>query len=373
MMGREQPASTMLVGVLATGLACGGSTTPTEVEAPPYVYRVPEATDDGWPTAALADVGLDRGVFEAIVERTRRDEDLALHSVLLVRDGYLVLEEYLRGWNRSRKHEVQSVSKSFRSALVGIAIDQGLIEGVDVPFLSFFPEHATLRTPQKDQILLRHVLTMSSGLEWHESDIAFGSPGNDLSTMYDLSYPEWAPYLLSRPMAAPPGDVWVYNTGASLMLTDLITNVTGVRADSWADEVLYGPMRMQLHAGNWPPLADGLRPRDMAKLGELYRRGGEWDGVRVLPTTWVEESTRRHHRTPNSGWRAGYGYQWWSGREVIQGREVDAFAAWGGNGQGIGVFPELGLVVVVTAGDPTANAPFRLMLEEILPAVLATG
>ena len=248
-----------------------------------------------------------------------------------------------------------------------------LIDGVDVPFLSFFPEHADLSTPEKERILLQHILTMSSGLEWHESDVRFGDPGNDLSTMYDLPYGQWAPYVLSRPMAAAPGEVWVYNTGASLMLTDLITNVTGVRADEWADEVLYEPMRMQLHEGNWPPLADGLRPRDMAKLGELYRRGGEWGGVRIVSSAWVEESLRPHQRTAMSdGWHAWYGYQWWSGRESIQGQEVYAFSALGGNGQGIGVFPEMGLVVVVTAGDPSAQAPWTLMREEILPAVLAS-
>jgi CubicO group peptidase (beta-lactamase class C family) len=173
------------------------------------------------------------------------------------------------------------------------------------------------------------------------------------------------------PVAVPPGEVWVYNTGAALMLTDLLTDASGVRADRWADQHLYGPMRMQLHEGNWPPLSDGVRPRDMAKLGELFLRGGEWGGLRIVSREWVEASTRRQLPTDGTGWHAGYGYLWWTGTETLRGSRVDSYAAWGAHGQAIAVFPGLDLVVVVTAGNPNANAPFNLMRESILPAVLA--
>jgi CubicO group peptidase (beta-lactamase class C family) len=359
-------------GVLLAAIVGGcGGTAPTPPAGAPYVYAVPEAIDDGWPTGSLEDAGIDRAAIEAMVGRLRNSNLQKIHAVLLVRGGRLVLEEYFEGWSRDRKHEVQSVSKSFRSTLVGIAIDEGLIAGVDASFLSFFPGLAAYRTPEKDRIRLRDVLSMSSGLEWHENDLPFTDPRNDLSAMYRLPYAEWASYVASRPVAAPPGAVWLYDTGASLMLTDLLTNVSGVRADLWADDHLYRPMGMQEHAGNWPPLSDGVRPRDMAKLGELFLRGGEWEGVRVVSRDWVETATRPHLGTDGAGWHAGYGYLWWVGSETLRGVSLDCFSAWGANGQAIAVFPGLDLVVVVTAGNPDADTPFSLMRQEILPAVLA--
>jgi CubicO group peptidase (beta-lactamase class C family) len=357
-----------VLAVVASG--CGGAAA-TAPAAAPYVYTVPEAIDDGWPTGSLEDAGIDRVAMEAMVRRIRDANLQGVHAVLLVRGGRLVFEEYFEGWSRDQKHEVQSVSKSFRSTLVGIAIDEGLIPGVEASFLSFFPGLAAYRTPAKDRILLRHVLGMSSGLEWHENDVPFTDPRNDLSAMYRLPYEEWAPYVAARPVAAPPGEVWLYDTGASLMLTDLLTNVSGVRADLWADDHLYRPMGMQEHAGSWPPLSDGVRPRDMAKLGELFLRGGEWRGVRVVSREWVETATRRHLATDGAGWHAGYGYLWWVGSETVRGVSLDCFSAWGANGQAIAVFPGLDLVAVVTAGNPDADTPFALMRQEILPAVLA--
>lgn len=360
-----------VVFVILSGCSTSSSEGP-EAEETVYRYTVPEETDDGWEVASLDSVGIDIAGIENVVREIFAGEQPDIHSLLLIKDGRLVLEVYAPGYTMWRKHEVQSASKSFRSALIGMAIDLGYISGVNQRLFSFFPDYAYLNTPLKSTILLDHILTMSSGFDWNESELPYDHPDNKLRRMYEEST-DWVHFVLSQPMADEPGAVFNYNTGASLLLTDILTHSTGIRADRFADTHLYIPMQMQEHAGNWPPLSDGMRSRDMAKLGFLYLNRGVWNGNRIISENWIDESVRRRipSNTTSPGWLTGYGYQWWSGDDVVGGRTIHMFAAWGNGGQVIAVFPELDLVVVFTGGcfDDAAR-PFRIMKDRLIPVII---
>lgn len=357
--------------ILFVFMSCCSSST-IEQEEPDYSYTVPEVIDDGWEVGSLDSVGIDMvGVVE-IVRDIFAGEYPVIHSLLMVRGGRLVLEVYAPGFTRSGKHEVQSVSKSFRSALIGIAIDKGFISGVNQRLFSFFPDYAYLNDPLKNSIRLSHVLTMSSGFDWNETELPFEHPDNKLRQMYEESS-DWVHFVLSQPMSDEPGAVFNYNTGTSILQTDIITYTTGIRADRFADDYLYIPMQMQEHAGNWPPLSDGMRSRDMAKLGYLFLNQGLWKGNRIISESWINESVRERMATnmTSIGWLNGYGYQWWTGDDVINGKTIHMYAASGNGGQVIAVFPELDLVVVFTGGcfdDPAR--PFRIMRDQLIPVIV---
>jgi hypothetical protein len=168
-----------------------------------YQYIVPEMIGDGWETASLAEVGINQqGIEDFINYLIDNSSYLNFHSFLLVKEGKLVVEEYFSGYSRLIKHEVRSASKSFRSALIGIAIANGFIASVNEKLFDFFPDYSHLNNNEKEQILLKHVLTMSSGLSWNEWDLPF--PDNDLGELYRSN--DRIQYVLSKPMAEP---IWI--------------------------------------------------------------------------------------------------------------------------------------------------------------------
>lgn len=337
-----------------------------------YQYIVPEMIGDGWETASLAEVGIDQqGIEDFINYLIDNSTYLKVHGFLLVKEGKLVVEEYFSGYSRLIKHEVRSASKSFRSALIGIAIANGFIASVNEKLFDFFPDYAHLNNTEKEQILLKHVLTMSSGFSWNEEDVPF--PDNDLGILYGSD--DRIQYVLSKPMAATPGSNYYYNTGATFLLTDIITRTTGLPADLFADIYLYKPMQMQAHAGlsTEYPLGDGMLPRDMAKFGQLFLFNGKWQGQQIIPVAWVKESTRSH-MNPGWGptrWKNQYGYLWWTGTESINGIEVLAYFAWGGGGQLIGVFPQLATVAIFTGDTTNHSQPFQLLRDRVIPVILS--
>lgn len=345
-----------------------------------YVYRQPQRIDDGWETGSLEDSAASMPDLLEMIDGIRSGKYENIHSLLIIKSGKLLLEEYWSGMNssgvkidydRDTKHEVQSASKSFRSALIGIAIDQGFIPDEDQPLFSFFPEHQNLNNEMKNRITLKHVLTMSSGFEWHENDVPFSDPANDLSQMYSLPSYQWTRYVLERPMAAEPGTRWLYNTGASLILSDILTRTTGMRADFFADRYLFNKVESKNVADNWPPLGTGLIPRDMAKLGQVYLNNGMWKGNRIVSEAWVRISTQTHF-TVNAS--SEYGYLWWRRSFYLNGQTISMFYAAGNGGQYIFVYPSLDMVVVFTGGNFNSNKMnevYDLLRDYLLPAFLS--
>jgi CubicO group peptidase (beta-lactamase class C family) len=379
-----------------TGHAAGD---PASSEPPaayqPYQYQVPRTLDDGWTTASLDSVGMDRRHIEQLTEAIRRYSDWNIHAVLIERDGRLVYEEYFAGedqrWGRplgrvpfdaQTRHDLRSISKSVVSALVGIAMASGGIRSLDEPLLGFFPEpaYADLATPAWRSLTLRHALTMSAGLEWNE-DLPYTDPRNDEIVMSRSSDP--IRYVLSRPIVGEPGATWTYNGGLTQLLGVIVQRATGQPLREYARATLFEPLGVDDiewlgDLNGAPSAASGLRlrPRDLAKFGSLYLHDGQWRSRQIIPPDWVRESTRRHLpvRNPVSAFGThGYGYQWWHNCYRTGSGTFESHTAAGNGQQRIYVLPALRLVVTVLAGrynDPSAAwLTERLLLEHIIPAV----
>jgi CubicO group peptidase (beta-lactamase class C family) len=348
------------------GVGCG--------KAPfqPYVYEPPPALSDGWQTASADSVGLDPAPLEAAANAIGGGTFRNVDSMLVVRQGRLVHETYFNGFDREKLHDLRSATKSITSALVGIAIDQGLLTGVDERVLPRLGGAAGLRNPdpRKDAITVEHLLTMTPGLACDDWNTA--SPGNE-EKMYDER--DWVRFILDLPMVADPGTRYGYCTGGVVTLGAVIGNASGRRADAYAREVLFGPLGIT--RAEWKLTPTGavdtgghihMRPRDMAKFGQLFLQRGLWNGQRVVSEAWVERSTSFRVRTISN---EEYGYLWWRRTTQRSAAPVQTFYAIGNGGQQIIVAPSLDLVAVFTGSnyDTSAVFPQQIFDRYVLAAV----
>jgi len=317
---------------------------------------------DGWLTATPESQGMDSATLAQLPERIAK-EDLNIHSVLIIRGGYLVMEAYTYPYTADMLHHINSSTKSITSALVGIAIDQGFIEGVNLTLPDLFPDREIANLDAaKQSITLENLLTMSSGLDWSEEFLE--QPNLDEM----LQSADWVQYVLDRPMLYEPGQHYTYNTGGSHLLAAAVAQSTGQDIADFAQANLFDPLG--IHSANWP-LVDPqgvesggmglmLTPRDMAKFGYLYLHNGQWEGQQIISADWIAASTQKHMNVrPLTD---GYGYQWW-----IDQRGFYMTAGYGG--QHIIVHPGKDLVVVFTAGLNDVLLPQRLLQSIILPAI----
>jgi CubicO group peptidase (beta-lactamase class C family) len=318
----------------------------------------------GWRTSTPEQQGIDSEQLVKLMDYVQ-NPGYDLHSLLIVRNGYLVMEAYWHPFQPDTKHNLQSCTKSFTSALVGIAIDQGYMDGIYHKVLDWFPE----RTPanndaRKRTITLEHLLTMSSGLDWPTHDL-----GEALLPQLAQSK-DWVQFVLDRPMAQEPGTVFNYNSGGSHLLSAIINKTTRMSALDFARKNLFAPLGIT--DAFWSSDPNGintggygleLTPRDMAKFGYLYLKNGVWDGQSVVSAAWVKASTVSHIDTGYMGFQ--YGYQWWL-------RPSGAYHARGYGGQYIFVLPKQEMVVVFTSGlggSDMETVPEKLLESFLLPAV----
>lgn len=357
----------------------------------------PRQTGDGWEAATLADVGIDAEQIDAAIARIRDDTYQNVHSLLIVKDGKLVCEEYFGGhafdysgdqfhgayidYGIDTLHNQASVTKAVTSALIGIAIDHGFIQGVDEKLLAYLPEYAHLKNEQTEKITLLHLLTMTSGFEWNEMDVFYDDTRNDLIQLFIV--PDPVAYILSKPVVAEPGTRWYYSGGDVNLLGEIIRKATGLRMDDFAAEYLFAPLGISAYEWDFikPDFihASGnlkLRPRDMAKLGYLYLNGGVWKGERIISQAWIEDSTQAYMPIPRDSALGGhgdaYGYQWFLKTYHANGTPAHAYFRSGWGGQRIIVFPDLDVVLVFTGGNYTGPEPVdEIVTRYVLPAVLA--
>ena len=372
----------LLAGMFA-GLASG--TTACSVPA-----AAPELTGDGWQTASLEQVGLESGPIADAVNLIQNDTYPNVDAMLIVKDDQLVFEVYFPGFawdfngdqfrgesvrhDKDTLHNLASVTKSFTSTLVGIAIDRGEIRSVDETVFSFFPDYAPLSDQEKDTITLKHLLSMTSGLEWNETDIPLTSRSrqNDLLQLFVVSDP--IEYILGKPLADAPGQSWYYNGGGTNILGEIIRRATGLRMDEYARQYLFDPLGITNYTWDFinPDLvhASGnlhLRPRDMAKLGYLFLKNGIWADKQIVSKNWIQEATTSYSKF---SWGGGYGYQWWLINYQAGSMRVDSFNALGWGGQRITVIPDLNMVIVFTGENYTSNDLAEdIITEHILLAV----
>jgi CubicO group peptidase (beta-lactamase class C family) len=253
-------------------------------------------------------------------------------------------------------HNIQSITKSVVALLVGIAFDRGWLKDLDAPMFSYFPEYADLRTPEKDRITLRHLLSMTSGLDWPERAVSINNPANIVRQARIETDPYCA--VLERSVEAAPGTAWNYNGGGVWLLGLILQKVSGQPLDQFTNDALFEPLGIKDWAwerfSNGHPYASGglqLRPRDLAKLGQLVLDDGVWHGHQIVSAGWIKQmTTRRSPAGMRFGFARGYGYLWWLGRSSIDTRDIDWVGSLGWGGQRLYAVPKLSVVVAVTAG-----------------------
>ena len=324
----------------------------------------PRDLGDGWRIAAPAEQGLDPALLCAIGPRFEAWTQANAHAVLVVRHGVLVYERYFAGedeawgWPLGRvafdaatKHELRSITQSVTSLVVGIAVERGWIKDLDTPVFSYFPEHADLRTPEKDRLTVRHLLTMSAGFAWNEN-LPYSNPANSERLMTMAK--DRVRFILEQPLAAPPGTVYNYSGGATELLSAILLKTSGRSLDAIAKEALFEPLGIAelfwvRYPDGQPVAASGLRlrPRDIAKIGQLVLMRGAWQGKQIVPAAWIADAIAPQI---NGDGLFFYGYQFWLGRSLVGRREIDWAAGVGYGGQRLFIVPSQDLVVVVTAG-----------------------
>jgi len=385
--------------LLLLAAACGGGP------------RVAPWPTDGWATAAAESVGLDPAplrVFHAEVAAGRYG---LVDRLLVVRRGFVVLDErYPRAyrdisrgtrgplgcgfescadsaaihefnyfhpefhpWYRGRDiHTLQSVTKSVAATVLGIAIGRGALAGVDAPLLAFLTDYDVSRVdPRLHRATLEDLLTMRLGIEWHETDRPLDS--TNTTALLEWS-PDWVQFTLDQPMDAAPGERWVYNSGASHLLSAVVRRATGATIDAYAEQHLFAPLGItDYHWKREPrglPDTEGglyLEAADLAKIGYLYLHDGVWDGRRILPEGWVDSATaRRVDRAGDAGW--GYGYQWW---RPDRG-DTEVWAGLGFGGQYLLVLPRHDVVAVVNSWNVFGGRA-RSLLNPLLDALTAAA
>jgi parallel beta-helix repeat protein len=301
-----------------------------------------------------------------------RQRSIGIDSVVVVRNGYVVFEEYPRPrlYGPLSLHPLYSVTKSFSSALIGIAIKQGFIDGVLHKVLDFFPNRTFANVDSlKEAITLEHVLTMTSGLPWDEWTYPYGDSRNDVRRI--MTNPDPVQFVLDRPMVSTPGTTWVYNSGGSHLLSAIVNETTGADIEAFARENLFDPLGISnlfwskdpFQRLSWGFMGLSLTPLDMAKFGFLYLNNGNWEGQQIIPAEWVTESTKSHFSLDQS-WQ--YGYQWWINPTY------NAYVARGYMGQNIIVSPDYNMVVVFTGSYTYGQEGTQLFYDYIRPAVGST-
>ncbi len=345
-----------------------------------YQYTVPVKADEDWEISSLKDEGIDPEKINELMNNILDGNIQDIHSIFIAKNGKLVLEEYFYGYARQKTHRMASVSKSITSILIGIAKDQKKIPNLDRKIYDFFPSYRDIsRDDLKNTIRLKHVLTMTAGLDWNDWDYPDTDPRNTTHAM--MRSDDWIKFILERKVIDTPGKNFVYSNGLTMLLGEVLRNATGVYADKFAEEYLFDPLGISDFS--WQKLPDGtiitawgvnLRPRDMAKIGYMMLKDGKWKDKQIVSSSWVKESTKAQVEG-DILLGSGYGYQWWRGRTFINNKSIEAFYAAGKGGQYIFVCPALDLVTVFTCTPEDRSMgelqPQIIMVNDIIPAVLS--
>jgi CubicO group peptidase (beta-lactamase class C family) len=347
----------------------------------PYVYGgAPLARDDGWPTATLEQVDIDRPAIEKMVQRIVNTPMESVHNqqidgVLIARHGKLVLEEYFHGHHRDKAHETRSASKSMAATLVGAAMHAGAPLQLSTPVYQImnggvFPANLD---PMKREMTLQHLLSMSSGYYCDDSDEK--APGRE-DTMWESGEPNFYQFALRLPMAYRPGEKAIYCSTNPNLALGVMQQATGEPPLYTFDRLVAGPLKIRTYGLGTDPSGNAyggggwhFLPRDFMKIGQLMLDEGTWNGRRILSKEFV---TRASSVLVKIGTR-GYGLAWWIYDLPYNNRTVRAFAALGNGGQNVFVVPDLDLVIAVYASNYGDRVLFEiqndLVPKQILPAV----
>ena len=359
-----------LVAVMLLG-SCTKKRNPTPAFPPPPV------TADGWQVSSLAEQQVDVSQISQADQALKNDPSFVnIHTLTIVRNGKLVFDKFYHsgpfGYHKGGLTTMQSVTKSFTSLVVGIAIGHGLITGVNQTARSLLPELTTIDwSSGKDKITLKHILTMSAGFA-----------GNEESD--SLLPAHFAKYMFAKPLAHTPGTVFDYRTALTNTLGDMLTTTLvplHLSLKKFMDSLLFKPLDIKNYQWVYtdkagiPELGGGLflAPRDMAKLGQLVLDNGKWNNRQIVPAQWIAAATRQYfHFSPRYwGELDGYGYLFWHRDLVSNGKTFKAIIALGYSGQYVVVIPSRQVVIAITSwfpGDKNWQIPLHFVEDYLLPA-----
>jgi CubicO group peptidase (beta-lactamase class C family) len=323
---------------------------------------------NGWSKAVPESQGIDSNALADVVAASEQQE---LHSLVVIRKGSLVAEAYREPLHPDSLQDMKSVTKSITSALVGIALSENKLQSLNQTLASFLPELAG--DMLKSKITVKHLLTMTSGIHWVNH--------MDQSSVEMMFSPNWVEYILNRPMAHDPGTKFNYSNGDAHLLSAILERATGQTLAEFAKTRLFEPLGITNFTWNQDPQghtigawALTLTAQDMAKLGLLYLKKGQWGSKAILPRQWVKESlTTRVRQTLADGSQGGYGFYWYLKQIGVDKQRVyDVFYAAGSAGKRIFVVPALQLIAALSADSQDAHMP-ELTLRRILQAVRTNG
>lgn len=336
-----------------------------------YAYNKPERIDNYLQADNIFKFVKDTAAFYRFMDRVLQQKSGRLESILIIKDGKLILEEYFFGYNRTKLHRINSCTKSITSLLLGIALNRNKISNVDQSIFNFFPQYDSYKTKVKERITLKHLLTMTAGFE-EDEDFRDKGPDNFIKD------------ILNSEMETKPGEEFRYSSKCSNLLGGIIYTLENKQADEFAKEVLFNKLgisefRWEKENGLLPcDLGLEMFPRDMAKIGLLVLNNGRWNEEQIVPEEWVKESTKPYIAESDF---FDYGYQWWyrSKRNKswwdnpVRGSktEHDMFLALGAGGQYIMVIRDLNMVIVTTSSDYNQDGmdhqKIPMVIEEVVP------
>ena len=272
-----------------------------------YIFANPYFPGDAWETKNHDEVGLDKLKIEELFELTFSDD--ATMSAVLIKDGYIIKEQYAEGFNENSYGTSWSTAKSFYAALVGISLDKGEIDSLDDPVAKYVPQY---NEGKKKDITIRQILNMTSGLEFpsHEHEMMFFEPDH-LAYAYEVGVED------------EPGKVFQYNNVNSMLMGEILKGATGKTAKQLIEERLFSKIGLKNYTA-WEDKAGNtltyccldMSARDYSRFGILFSRDGNWNGEQVISKNYVDESLKLYWgSTPSMGWMhsdtRGYSLQWW--------------------------------------------------------------
>ena len=363
-----------------------------------YVYRQPEALDDGWPTASASEAGIEEGAVQRLVQGLIDADPAArgpslIHSLLIARHGKLVVEEYFFGHDRETAHDIRSAGKTFSSVLLGVAMRRGVPISPDTRIYELMRARGPFANPdpRKNGIRLSHLMTHSPGLACDDNNEA--SPGNEDGMWRQRAQPDFWKYTLDLPMLHDPGTRYAYCSANINLVGGALTEATRTWLPQYFHEQVAVPLQFGRYHWNVTPNGEGylgggafMRPRDLLKIGQTYLDGGVWHGRRIVDAAWIARSTAPviEINEQTTGLSAEeFGNYYGRGRDALAwhfwtltsgGRSFTAYAATGNGGQLLLVFPDLDLTAVITGGNYAQGGiwtrwPQRLIGDQIIPAL----
>ncbi len=337
-------------------------------------YQPPQQRDDGWKTNNLNSTAHDVFLIEKFFSQLHTSQH-QIDSTLLVVDGQIVLEHYFAEQNTDQQHDLRSVTKSIWSLLMGIAIDQGFIKNFNDSIFKYLKSHQVKKNnhPSKQNITIKHLLTMSSGLDCDDWDDK--SKGQE-DRVYKKK--DWIQYTIDLPLINEPGAASHYCSMGVVLAAEIISQASGMEIDVFAEKFLFKPLGISNLSWNHTSkrkhlLTSGKRlymtTRDLAKVGQLILQNGQWQGQKIVSSDWIKQATGSQTKLASMD----YGFLWWQIPFVVNKQKQMAITATGNGGQYLFIFPALNVVAVFTGSaynSPQDKLPFAVVKDIYLPTLV---